>query len=265
MATDAAGAERLPGGVTVVVADRLAAVWLDRPEVRNAQTFATWRSLAQVLTTLPVTCDVVLLRGTGPDFSAGLDLRQLRPGGLPEGSVEGLLAGSDADVNTALAGFQAAFAGWRDLPAVVVAAVQGRAIGAGLQLALAADLRVAAADAALVVGEGRLGLVPDLGGTARLVELVGYPAALDLCLSGRSVPAAEALRLGLVTRTAGDEGLDACLAGLVEELLALPSAVLRATKGLVAGAVGRPVGEQLAAERTAQLALLRAAARRPGG
>ena len=251
--------------MTVVVDDRLAAVWLDRPEVRNAQTFATWRSLAEVLAALPAACDVVLLRGTGPDFSAGLDLRQLHPGGSTEGSVADLLAGSDADVDAALAGFQAAFTGWRELPAVVVAAVQGRAVGAGLQLALAADLRVAAADAALVVGEGRLGLVPDLGGTARLVELAGYPAALDLCLTGRSVPAAEAVRLGLVTRAAGDEGLDACLTGLVEQLLALPSAVLPATKGLVAGAVHRPVAEQLTAERAAQLALLRAAARRAGG
>lgn len=243
-----------------MVADRVAAVWLDRPEVRNAQTFATWASLAQVLRTLPGSCDVVLLRSTGPDFSAGLDLRQLRPDGSAEGSVAALLAGSDDDAESAIAGFQDAFAGWRDLPAVVVAVVQGRAVGAGLQLALAADLRVAAADAQLVAAESRLGLVPDLGGTARLVELVGYARALELCLTARPVPAEEALRLGLVTRLAPADDLDAGVTDLVDALLALPSPVLRATKRLLAGAVDRGTEQQLAAERRTQVALLREAA-----
>lgn len=192
---DGAGARRLPGGVTVVTGARVTAVWLDRPEVRNAQTFSTWASLAEVCATIPNSCQVVLLRATGPDFSAGLDLRQLRPDGTDEGSVPALLAGSDGQVEAAIARFQEAFIGWRRLPAVVVAVVQGRAIGAGLQLALAADLRVVSADVALVAAESRLGLVPDLGGTMRLVELVGYPTALDLCLTARPVGAEEAVRL----------------------------------------------------------------------
>jgi enoyl-CoA hydratase/carnithine racemase len=246
--------------VTVVGADRVATVWLSRPEVRNAQTFATWASLAQVARTLPPSCQVVLLRSTGPDFSAGLDLRQLRPGGSPEGSVPELLMGSDADVEGAVGEFQQAFDGWRAADAVVVAVVQGRALGAGLQLALAADLRVAAADVELVAAESRLGLVPDLGGTARLVELVGYPTALDLCLTARPVRAEEALRLGLVTRLATSEGLQACAAELVDQLLAVPLAVSRATKHLVAGAVERSYGDQLAAERRTQVPLLRTAA-----
>jgi enoyl-CoA hydratase/carnithine racemase len=249
----------------VVVAGRLAAVWLDRPEVRNAQTFASWASLAEVAGTLPAACDVVLLRSTGRDFSAGLDLRQLRPGGTAEGSVEELLGGGDVEVDAALARFQEAFAGWREVPAVVVAVLQGRAVGAGLQLALAADLRLAASDAQLVAAESRLGLVPDLGGTARLVELAGYPAALELCLTARPVGAEEAWRLGLVTRLADADGLDAAVAELVETLLALPSPVLRATKQLLAGAAGRPTVEQLAAERRAQVPLLRGAASRGPG
>lgn len=262
------GARRLPGGVAVVTGERLVTVWLDRPEVRNAQTFRTWASLAEVAGTLPPRCQVVLLRATGRDFSAGLDLRQLRPGGTDEGSVTELLAGDDASVEGAIATFQHAFGVWRELPAVVVAVVQGRAIGAGAQLALAADLRVLAADAELVVAESRLGLVPDLGGTARLVELAGYAAALELTLTARPVGAEEALRLGLVTRLAGAEGLDGCVAELVQELLALPAAVSRATKQLVAGATGRSTDAQLAAERSAQVPLLRRLAQPlagPGG
>ena len=251
--------------MTLVVDGPLAAVWLTRPEVRNAQSFATWASLAEVVETLPPSCQVVLLRGTGPDFSAGLDLRQLRPGGTPEGSVERLLDGSDEDAEAQLATFQQAFAGWRGLDAVVVAAVQGRAIGAGLQLALAADLRVAAVDVELVAAESRLGLVPDLGGTGRLVELVGYATALELCLTARPVHGAEALRLGLVTRLAEPEHLQVCLAELVDQLLAVPPSVSRATKHLVAGAVERSFDDQLAAERRTQVPLLRTAARRALG
>ena len=142
--------------------------------------------------------------------------------------------------------------------------MQGRAIGAGCQLALAADLRVAAADAQLVMAESRLGLVPDLGGTAALVELVGYSRALELCLLARPVGAAEALAWGLVTRVAGEEGLDAAVDALVASLLALPAPVLRATKRLVAGAVDRSAAEQRLAERSAQVPLLRAAARSAG-
>jgi enoyl-CoA hydratase/carnithine racemase len=241
----------------------VACVWLDRPEVRNAQTFTTWASLARVPALLPPAVRVVLLRASGPDFSAGLDLRQLRPGGTAEGSVEALLPGSDAELAGAIAGFQEAFTPWRQLSAVVVAVVQGRAIGAGCQLALAADLRVVAADAQLVVAESRLGLVPDLGGTATLVELVGYSRALELCLLARPVDAAEALRWGLVTRVAGEEGLDAAVDDLVTALLALPAPVLRATKRLVAGAVDRTAAEQRLAERTAQVPLLRAAVQTP--
>ena len=250
----------LPGGVRLVVDGPVAGVWLERPEVRNAQTFATWSSLARVPALLPPEVRVVLLRSTGPDFSAGLDLRQLRPGGTAEGSVEDLLAGSDAEVAAAITTFQQAFTPWRTLPAVVVAVVQGRALGAGLQLALAADLRLAAADVQLVVAESRLGLVPDLGGTAVLVELLGYSRALELCLLARPVGAAEALARGLVTVVAGDEGLDAAVDDLVGRLLSLPAPVLRATKRLLAGAVGRPAEEQRRAERTAQVPLLRAAA-----
>ena len=255
----------LPGGVVLVVDGAVATVWLDRPEVRNAQTFATWSSLARAPGLLPPEVRVVLLRSTGPDFSAGLDLRQLRPGGTAEGSVEALLPGSDAALAAVIAGFQEAFTPWRALPAAVVAVVQGRALGAGFQLALAADLRVAAADAQLVMAESRLGLVPDLGGTAALAELVGYSRALELCLLARPVGAAEALAWGLVTRVAGDEGLDAAVDALVGALLALPAPVLRATKQLLAGAAGRAAAEQRRAERTAQVPLLRSAAARPPG
>lgn len=247
-----------PGGVQLDTTGPVSTVWLDRPEVRNAQTFATWHSLAQIAQELPPTTRVVLLRGTGPDFSAGMDLRMMRPGGLgAEGSLDHLQRLDDAGLDQQIAEGQRGFSCWRALDAVVVAVVQGRAIGAGSQLALAADLRLLTTDASLRIAEASLGLVPDLGGTARLVELVGPSAALDLCTTARPVMAPEALRLGLANQLAPADELQAAVGALVDSLLDKKPAVLSALKRLIRGGSQKTYDDQLAAERAAQIPLLR--------
>ncbi|HEY5820661.1 MAG TPA: enoyl-CoA hydratase/isomerase family protein [Propionibacteriaceae bacterium] len=250
-----------PGGVRLVLDGRLATVRLDRPEVRNAQTFATWSSLAMIAEQLPAAVDAVVLCGSGTDFSAGLDLRMMRPQGFgDEGSLPALLAGNDHEIAQRIGVFQRAFSAWRELDAVVVAAVQGRAIGAGFQLALAADLRVATDTASFVMAEIGLGLVPDLGGTVRLLELVGYARALDVGL-GRPVPAVEALTLGLVTEIVPADELDQAVVRRVDAILQHRPDAVRALKRLLAGGITRSYDEQLAAERAAQAPLLRGIAR----
>ncbi len=225
--------------------------------MRNAQTFATWASLAEVPAALPSTTRVVLLRGTGPDFSAGLDLRMLKPGGLGfEGAFADLVGQDDAGIELQIAGFQQAFTCWRALDAVVIAVVQGRAIGAGFQLALAADLRVLAEDAVLQMAEVRLGLVPDLGGTQRLLELIGYPTALELCGTGRAVGAAEAHRLGLANHVVAAADLEQTTDELVASILSMPAAAVRSVKKLLAVVPPRTPVAQLVAERAAQVRLL---------
>ena len=111
----------------------------------------------------------------------------LAPGGMPGEPDLLRLAAASSDLDATIAGFQRGFTVWGDLRAVVVAVVQGHAIGAGFQLALAADLRLLADDAQLAMRETSLGLVPDLGGTAPLVRLVGYARALEICATGRFV------------------------------------------------------------------------------
>ena len=107
------------------------------------------------------------------------------------------LRGRDGDLLHRLIDEQRAF-DWTSRPALVsVAAVQGHAIGAGFQLALGADLRILSSDASFSMAEATLGLVPDLTGTSTLVELVGYSRAVELCLTGRAVGAAEAVATGL--------------------------------------------------------------------
>jgi enoyl-CoA hydratase/carnithine racemase len=140
---------------------------------------------------------------------------------------------------------------------VSVAAVRGHAVGAGFQLALACDLRVATDDAQFTMAEPSLGLVPDLGGTQVLVDLVGYSRALEICATGRRVGAEEAAQAGLVNLVVGEGELDAAVDDLVAAVLASVHGAVTATKALLLGARGHSYPEQLFAERQAQLHRLR--------
>jgi enoyl-CoA hydratase/carnithine racemase len=215
------------------------------------QTPRTWAALAAVGAELPAEVRVVILRAEGPSFSAGLDRAELDR--LPE-----LAALDDGALDALIASYQAAFTWWRRADLVSIAAVQGHAVGAGFQLALACDLRVLADDAQLSMRETSLGLVPDLGGTATLVEIVGRPRALEICLTGRSVPAAEAVALRLGELVVPRAQLDAAACDLAAAVLAAPSGAVVATKQLLSGASGRSYDAQCAAERQAQAGRLRA-------
>lgn len=232
----------------------LAVVTLARPERRNAQTPATWRRLAAVgAEVLDGDVRVVILRAEGVSFSAGLDHGMLRPGGIEgEPSLADLAALPEDQLDAQIATYQEAFTWWRDERVVSVAAVQGHAVGAGFQLALACDLRILATDAQLSMREPNLGLVPDLGGTRPLVDLVGYPRALEICATERWVRADEARTLRLAELVVPPEDLDAAARDLAAALLAAPAGAVRETKALLRDAVGRDYDVQRQAERTAQ-------------
>ena len=241
-------------GFVIDVAGAVVRITLNRPEKRNAQTPETWRWLARVGADLPGSVRVVLVTGAGPSFSSGLDHTLL----ADERSALGALArGSAQRAEDAIAGFQAGF-GWLAEPRLVsIAAVQGHAVGAGFQLALACDLRVVAADAQFSMAEPRFGLVPDLGGTKRLVELVGYARAAHICLAGARIDAEEALRVGLATAVVpADQLLDAA-EQTVAAVLALPRDAVVETKALLRAAGDRTQSAQEAAERAAQYRRLR--------
>lgn len=236
-------------------AGTVATVTLDRPQRRNAMTPAMWHGLAHIGASLPPQVRVVVVRGAGPSFSAGLDRQLLSPDGL---------AGADPRPDPAGPGFdewisacQEGFLWLRRPDLVTIAAVQGHAIGGGFQLALACDLRVLADDAKLCMKEPALGLVPDLTGTKPLVELVGLPRAIELCLTTRTVGAAEAHALRLAEIVVPVAELDAAVADLVAALLATDAATARATKALLQHAHGHTLAQQAAAERQAQADLQR--------
>jgi enoyl-CoA hydratase/carnithine racemase len=240
-----------PSEVTVDRDGPVATVTLRRPDVLNAQTPKLWDALREIPRRLTGDVRVVVVRGEGRAFSAGLDLS------VAGALVTELGALPGAEVAERIADAQAAFAWLRRPDLVTIAGVQGHAIGAGFQLALACDLRVLADDAQLAMAEVTLGLVPDLGGTKRLVELVGYARALELCATGRRLDAAEARQLGLANLVVPAAELDAAVADLTAAVLAGDRDAVIEIKALLAGAAARSYPEQARAEREAQARRLR--------
>jgi enoyl-CoA hydratase/carnithine racemase len=214
-----------------------------------------WRGLAAIGGSLPDEVRVVVIRGEGPSFCSGIDLRLLS--GAEPADGDAIPSPADPRFEDSVASYQEGFAWLRRPSLISVAAVRGHAIGAGFQLALGCDLRILADDAMLCMKEPSLGLVPDLMGTKPLVDIVGLPRALELCLTGRSVPAAEAGQLRLAELVVPVAELDGAVTDLVAALLAVDPATARATKELLSQAAGNTLGQQAAAERRAQAALLR--------
>jgi enoyl-CoA hydratase/carnithine racemase len=229
-------------------------ITLDRPRTKNSQTPVTWEALRAIGAALPETTRVVVVRGAGDTFSSGLDRRMLDPrAAREEGSLLALLEKSDGELADAIGRYQEGFT-WLGRPDIVsVAAVQGHAIGAGFQLALACDLRIVAEDVAFSMREPMLGLVPDLTGTKPLVETVGYSRALEICATGRSVHADEARELGLATAVVSAEELQRTVDDLVAALTEPMHGAVSETKALLQSAQHLDPEEQRRVEREAQV------------
>lgn len=235
----------------------LLTVTLDAPERHNAQVPSLWRALADLGVDLPDDIRVVLFRGNGPSFSSGLERDMLTSRGVEgEPRLIPREVYESHDLVDRIASYQKGFTVWSECSAITVAAVQGRAIGAGLQLALACDLRVLADDARLSMPEATLGLVPDLGGTRSLVRAVGYSRALEICLTGRPLSAREAVSWGLASLAVPAAELDDAALDLVDTVLDIPPAAALELKRLLRSAETGTFAQQLYAERTAQARLL---------
>ena len=253
-------------GLRFDVAGPVATITLDRPEVRNAQTPTMWRALARIGEQIDDDVRVVVVRGEGPSFSAGLDRAMLDPGrGDGQETVAGLLALDDGAMAATIDEYQQGFTFLRDPRFVSVAAVQGHAVGAGFQLALACDLRLVAQDALFCMKESALGLVPDLTGTKPLVQCVGYSRALEICVTARMVGADEAVALGIATAAVPGDELEATVADLVAALTAPMPGAVSETKALLLGAGDHGLDEQRRREREAQVRRFRELARMWGG
>lgn len=258
-ARDVSAGTLAEAGLRFEVDGEIATITLDRPEKRNAQTFATWSALAGIGAALPERVRVVVVTGEGPSFSAGIDLRMFTPEGVPgQGSFGSAARLDHASFGETVGRAQEGFLWLRRPEIVSIAAVRGHAIGAGFQLALACDLRIVADDVKFCMKEPALGLVPDLTGTKPLVELVGLAKAIDICLTARVVEAQEALRIGLAEQVVAAGDLAEAVRAKAEQLLSTHRDAAIATKRLLRGARERTLEEQAAAEGAEQALRLRA-------
>jgi enoyl-CoA hydratase/carnithine racemase len=194
--------------VSVQIAAGVASVVLDRPERRNALDRELVAELREALVSVARDREVsvVVLKGAGAGFSAGID-----GGTLPA-------LRTDEGLRTIRAEFVAAADPLETMRKPTIAQVHGWAFGAGFELALACDLRVIEVDAKLCLPETRMGLVPDVGGCARLSALCGVGRAKELILTSATIDGRTARELGIANRIAPAAELDAVTAQLVGEL-----------------------------------------------
>jgi enoyl-CoA hydratase/carnithine racemase len=214
--------------VRVTRTDGVADVRLNRPEKLNALDPAMFEGLVETGRALAVDPSVraVVLSGEGRGFCAGLDFASFMALGT-EGGPRLLRREEHSPVNAA----QRAAWVWTEVPVPVIAAVHGVAYGGGLQIALAADVRLVAPDTQLSVMEIKWGLIPDMSGTQTLRHLVRLDVAKELTFTGRVVSGREAVELGLATRVAADPH-EAALA-LAGEIASKSPHAIRAAKRLL--------------------------------
>ncbi|MGN2635358.1 crotonase/enoyl-CoA hydratase family protein [Nocardia takedensis] len=230
-------------------ADR-AYVTLDRPDKHNGLTFEMLGELVAAARAIGRRDDVraVILAGNGPSFSSGLDIAKATRD--PLAIVRNFVPLPWRGTNT----FQEACWAWRRLRVPVIAAVHGNCFGGGLQIALAADIRIAHPDSKFSVMETRYGLVPDMSGAVTLSQLLGVDRALLLTMTADIVDAEHAARIGLITEVSDDPV--AAAEELADRIATRPAQAVAAAKRLFDKSWHSSPRRTLATERATQLPLI---------
>ncbi|MDF1717445.1 MAG: crotonase/enoyl-CoA hydratase family protein [Antarcticimicrobium sp.] len=236
--------------VSVEYKDHIARVTLTRGDKMNALDDAMVEAiLAAGAEVAASDARAVVLSGEGKSFCAGLDMASFAQMGSVD-PEQWLMERSHHDANR----MQEVGLIWRRVPVPVIAALHGAVYGGGLQLALGADIRIAAPDAKLAVMEMKWGLVPDMGGMALLPQLVRSDVLRQLTYTARPIPADRAEAWGLVTQVKEDP-LAAALA-LAEEIAEQSPSAIRAAKRLIGLAESAERAEVLLAESREQVKLI---------
>jgi enoyl-CoA hydratase len=234
--------ERTRVTVKLELAGHRANLILSRPEVHNAMDWDTFEALARACDEVIERRDVrvVVLSGEGRSLSSGIDTSAFSS---PRGSMEDMIAHA-----------QIGFRKLAAAPMPTIASVKGHALGAGLQVALACDIRVAATDASLGLLEHRFGILPDLGGTQQLPRLVGPGMAKKMIWTQERIDGAEAQRRGLVEVVVDSAELDSAVDELATLITAAPPTAVREVKRLVDLSSRVPIAEGMDEEARGQLA-----------
>lgn len=218
------------------VANGVGYVVLDRPAKRNALDDGTRKALIAALERIDADdrVRVVVLSGSGKSFAAGADLVEMKARS-PDAQREFLMPPN-------------IYGAVSELSCPVIACVNGHALGAGCELMMACDLRIAGDRAKIGQPEIRLGLIPGGGGTQRLPRLVGFGRAMRMVLSGEVVDAMEAARIGLVEECVPQDGLFSHVQAFAERMARLSPTALRQAKAAVRDTMETPLAEGLERE-----------------
>ena len=232
----------------VAIRESTAVVTLNRPDALNALDLAMGEELRSLFSDLRGRPEVraILMTGAGRAFCAGGDIKQMLP-------ADGRKPADFFD--KPLRAFHDVILAIREIPKPVVAAVNGFASGAGCNLALACDYRLAGEGARFNQAFVRLGLVPDCGGTFILPRIVGWARAAELILTGRMVEAREALALGMVHEVAADDQLPAAAMNVAGRFAQGPTQAYGRAKALLNRSTNAALKDHLEAERLAQIDL----------
>ena len=234
---------------------------LNRADKLNAMTPQMWKELREIGQALSAEDDLraLVVIGEGRTFSTGIDTSSFGGNifnGHERERIPEVVADDDPMVSI-IQGFQEAFTWLEEAPYPTIAALRGYALGAGMQMALACDMRVVARGTQMGLLEHRYGLIPDLGGTQRLPRLVGRGKAKELILTAQQIDAAEAYLIGLVEQLVDDEALETAATTLAEQLASQPPLAVRYAKRAIDASQHLSVRDGLLLEAKSQAVCIR--------
>ncbi|MDP5307202.1 enoyl-CoA hydratase-related protein [Paracoccus spongiarum] len=224
--------------ITFAVSDAIATLILNRPDSMNALNARMRAEITQALTTLPNGVRCVVMTGSGRAFCSGQDLKD---------------AASGTDLQAVLRDeYEPMLQAIRDCPAPVIAAVNGVAAGAGANLALVADVVIAAESASFIQAFTRIGLIPDAGGTWAIPRAVGAARAMGMMLFAEPVSARQAEEWGMIWQALPDESFAEGVLARARQLAQGPTGAYLRVRQAVAGAFDNDLASQLALEARLQ-------------
>ena len=227
--------------ITLTREDGIATLTFNHPDTRNSMTPAMGDEVVRAVEELKADdrARVLILTGAGKAFSSGGDLSMLaRDAGLSDSGGGPSMGGSPRD-------FYTRYLTIRQLPMPTIAAMNGHAIGAGLCIALACDMRIAVADAKMGMTFAKLGLHPGMGATYSLPRLIGTARACELFFTGRIIDAVEAERLGIVNRAVPRDEFPTVVRDLAREIAGTAPLVTRMVKKSIYRGVNHTLEEML--------------------
>lgn len=238
---------------------KIATIWLNRPKKRNAFNYAVFNGISNSIDEIAQDnkVRVVLLRAKGDHFSGGIDVNTLAGNDPDAPKLRG--TGDSAFRYGLTTGLQDIYRKMTLLEKPIISIIQGYCVGAGFEFSLAADFRYAMEDAKFDMAEGKLGILPDMGGVTRLLRLTNNLSYVkEVVIGARRISGKEAYRMGFVNGIASSkEELETLVSDLIKDLIRVAPLAVAMGKRLINSLIGKTEDEGLAAEANTQTILIK--------